>query len=158
MCHYSPKTIITTPNPFFFFFFWGVGGEGGRESPRGGHLTHAPVGTLSICCMTRRGENQTGSLRASNMVNEHTREIMLTSFIICPIPAGTQARNNDQRRLGNVAPHSILDQIQTTIPPVIAQFLLEVCISRGLTFLSPLIISVPGTSQLDQGYPTPTMH
>jgi hypothetical protein len=36
------------------------------------------------------------------MANEHTREILLTSFIICPIPdlwpAGTQARNNNRRR------------------------------------------------------------
>jgi hypothetical protein len=28
----------------------------------------------------------------------------------------------------------------------------------GLTFLGPLSISVPGTSQLDQGYPMPNMH
>jgi hypothetical protein len=36
------------------------------------------------------------------MTNEHTRKILLMSFIICPIPdlwpAGTQARNNDRRR------------------------------------------------------------
>jgi hypothetical protein len=36
------------------------------------------------------------------MANEHTGEILLTSFIICPIPdlwpAGTQARNNDRRQ------------------------------------------------------------
>jgi hypothetical protein len=57
-----------------------------------------------------------------------------------------------------VAPHSNLNQIQTTIPPLIAQFLLEVCLSRGFTFLGPLSISVPGTSQLDQGYSMITMH
>jgi hypothetical protein len=56
-------------------------------------------------------------------------------------------------RLDNVTPCSDLDQIQTTIPPLILQFILEVCISRGLTFLGPLSIRVPGTSQLDQGYP-----
>jgi hypothetical protein len=36
------------------------------------------------------------------MANKHTREILLTSFIVCPIPdiwpAGTQARNNDRRQ------------------------------------------------------------
>jgi hypothetical protein len=42
---------------------------------------------------------------------------------------------------------SNLDQIQTTIPPLIAESSFEVCISDGLTFLSPLSISVPGTSQ-----------
>jgi hypothetical protein len=57
-----------------------------------------------------------------------------------------------------MAPRSNLDQIQTTIPPLIAQFLLEVCISCGLTFLGPLSISNSGTSQLDQGYPMPNMH
>jgi hypothetical protein len=57
-----------------------------------------------------------------------------------------------------MALHSSLDQIQTTIPPLIADSSFEVCISRGLTFLGPLSISVPGTSQLDQGYPMPTMH
>jgi hypothetical protein len=52
--------------------------------------------------VTRHGEDQTGSLRAWNMENEHTRDILLTSFIICPIPdlwpAGTQDQINDQRR------------------------------------------------------------
>jgi hypothetical protein len=52
--------------------------------------------------VTRRWEGQTGSLHAWNMENEHTREILLTSFIICPIPdlrpTGTQAQNNDGRR------------------------------------------------------------
>jgi hypothetical protein len=57
-----------------------------------------------------------------------------------------------------MAQRSSLDQIQTTIPPLIVQFLLEVCISRGLTILGPLSISVLGTSQLNQGYPMHTMH
>jgi hypothetical protein len=52
--------------------------------------------------VTRHGEDQTGSLHAKNMENKHTREILLTNFIICPItdlwPAGTQAQNNDRRR------------------------------------------------------------
>jgi hypothetical protein len=65
-------------------------------------LIHSPVGTPSTCRMTRHGENQTGSLWAWNMANKHTREILLTSFIICPIPdvwpAGSQAWNNDQRQ------------------------------------------------------------
>jgi hypothetical protein len=57
------------------------------------------------------------------MANEHTREILLTSFIICPIPylwpAGTQARNNDRRRsLKNLiiwprAPTSIKYRLQS---------------------------------------------
>jgi hypothetical protein len=57
-----------------------------------------------------------------------------------------------------MAPRSNLDQIQTTIPPLIAESSFEVCISCSLTFLSPLSISVPGTSQLDKCYPMPTMH
>jgi hypothetical protein len=82
------------------------------------------------------------------------------SFIICPIsdlwPAGTQARNKLPKavlnRLENMAPHSNLDHIQNTIPPLIADSSFEVCISRGLTFFGPLGIGVPGTSQLYQGY------
>jgi hypothetical protein len=89
------------------------------------------------------------------MANKHTREILLTSFIICPIPdlwpAGIQARNNDQRQ--SFTNLIILPTIQ-----LIAESSFEVCISRGLTFLGPLSISVPGTSQLNQGYPMPTMH
>jgi hypothetical protein len=54
-----------------------------------------------MCRVTKRKEDQTGPLRTWNMENEHTREILLTSFIVCPIPdlwpTGTQARNNDQR-------------------------------------------------------------
>jgi hypothetical protein len=57
-----------------------------------------------------------------------------------------------------MAPHSNLDHIQTTIPPLIAESSLEVCISCGLTILGPFSTSVPGTSQLDQGYSMPTMH
>jgi hypothetical protein len=57
-----------------------------------------------------------------------------------------------------MTPHSNLDQIQTTILPLIAESSLEVCISQGLTFLGLLSISVPGTSQLDQGYSMPTRH
>jgi hypothetical protein len=57
-----------------------------------------------------------------------------------------------------MAPRSSLDQIQTTIPTLIAQILHGVCISCGLTILGPLSISVSGTSQLDQGYPMGTMH
>jgi hypothetical protein len=57
-----------------------------------------------------------------------------------------------------MAPHSNLDQIQTAIPPLIAESRLEICISQGLTFLGPLSISIPGTNQLDQGYSMPTMH
>jgi hypothetical protein len=112
-----------------------------------------------MCRVTRCKEGQTGSLRAWNMENEHTNEILLTSFIIFPIPdlcpAGTRARNN---WLENVAPHSDLDNIQTTIPPLIAERNFEVCISRGLSFLGPISISVPGTSQFDQGSSMPTMH
>jgi hypothetical protein len=99
------KKRITTPYPLFlllfFCFFWGVGGDGEGATP-GGLSTHSPVGTPSIGRVTRHRENQTGSLRAWNMANKHTREILLTSFIICPIPdlwpAGTQARNNDWRQ------------------------------------------------------------
>jgi hypothetical protein len=55
------------------------------------------------------------------MVNEHTREILLTFFIICPKPdlwpAGTQARNNDRRRsltsLRICAPTSIIYRLQS---------------------------------------------
>jgi hypothetical protein len=57
------------------------------------------------------------------MVNEHTREILLTSFIICPIPdlwpAGTQAQNNDRRlsltdlRIWHRAPTSIIYRLQS---------------------------------------------
>jgi hypothetical protein len=57
-----------------------------------------------------------------------------------------------------MAPHSNFNHIQTTIPPLIAECSFEVCISRSLTFLDPLSISVLGTSQLDQGYSMPTMH
>ena len=107
MCQYSKKHNNNNAlPPFFCFGFLGVF-FGGRGGGRGGGLpgglpTHSPVGTPSICRVTRRGENQTGSLRAWNMANEHTREILLTSFIIRPIPdlwpAGSQARNNDRRR------------------------------------------------------------
>jgi hypothetical protein len=51
-----------------------------------------------------------------------------------------------------MATRSNLNQIQTTVPPLIAQSNPEACISRGLTFFGPLSISVPGTGQLDQGY------
>jgi hypothetical protein len=61
-------------------------------------------------------------------------------------------------QIENRAPRSNLDQIQTTIPPLIAESSFEICKSRGLTFLGPLSISVHGTSQLDQGYPMLTMH
>jgi hypothetical protein len=60
------------------------------------------MGIPSICQGTRRKGNQSGSLRAWNMENKHKIKIQQTSFIICAIPdlwpAGTQARNNDQRR------------------------------------------------------------
>jgi hypothetical protein len=55
-------------------------------------------------------------------------------------------------------PHSNLDHIQTTIPPLIAESSFEVYISWGLTFLGPLSISVQGTSQLNQSFSMPTMH
>jgi hypothetical protein len=57
-----------------------------------------------------------------------------------------------------MAPHSNLYHIQTTIPPLIAESCFEFCIAWGLTFLRPLSISVPGTSQLNQSYSMPTMH
>jgi hypothetical protein len=98
------------------------------------------------------------------MVNERTRKILLTFFIICQIPdlwpARTQSWNNNQRRslINLMAPHSNLNHIQTTITPLIAESSFEVCISRCLTFLGLFSINVPGTSQLNQGYSMPTMH
>jgi hypothetical protein len=54
--------------------------EGG-ESPKAPPI-HTSVGTPSMRQLTRCGEDQTGSLCAWNMENEHTREILPTSFII----------------------------------------------------------------------------
>jgi hypothetical protein len=77
-----------------------VGTEGGRGSPKA-PLIHMSVSTPSMRQLTRCGEDQTRSLHAWNMENKHSREILPTSFIICPIPnlwpAGTQAQDNDQR-------------------------------------------------------------
>jgi hypothetical protein len=117
------KKILKTPYLlyFYFYFFWGSRGWGERASP-GGLPTHSPVGTPSICRMTRNGEDQTGSLRAWNIAKEHAREILLTSFIICPIPdlwpAGTQTRSNDQRR-------SLIDSIISARAPTSIKYRLQ---------------------------------
>jgi hypothetical protein len=60
--------------------------------------------------------------------------------------------------LGIMSPRSNLYPIQTTIPTLIAQFLLEACIPRDLMFPGLICISVPGTCKLDQGYSMPAMN
>jgi hypothetical protein len=60
--------------------------------------------------------------------------------------------------LENMSLRSILYRIQTTIPTLIAQFVLEACIPRDLTIPGHISISVPGTRKLDQGYSIPAIN
>jgi hypothetical protein len=96
----------------------------------------------------------------------HTREILLTSFIICPLPdlwlAGSQARNKDRRQsLTNLtmwprAPTSIKYRLQS-YPWLFSSSLRSayLAVLRSLALLASLS---QGQNQLDQGYHKPTIH
>jgi hypothetical protein len=102
------------------------------------------------------------------MANEHTKEILQMSFIICLIPdlwpAGTQARNNDRRQsLTNLiiwphAPTSIKYRLQShpsllravlrsAYPAVLRSLALLGSVSQGQVSSTKAILCLPCTDQ-----------
>jgi hypothetical protein len=155
----------TRPTPLFFcvffFLFSGAGGKGEYRSFPGSLIYRHPV----LMMTDKTGSNPdrvVASLKNRKRTNQGYATGILdhlwdTRSVPWRDPRLEYRPKTVLYQLENMSPRSNLYCIQTTVPPLIAQFLLDACIPRNLMIPGLISISVPGTHQLDQEYSVPTI-